>query len=184
MLNCNRKGISVPELAIIVPTYNERKNLIPLTECLAKALADIDYEVIFVDDDSTDNTSAAARSLAQADSRIRVLQRIGRRGLASAVVEGMLASSALFLAVIDADLQHDERALPAMLQKIKDENLDVVEFGTRNAGGGSIGRIRGRARELKQSRPFLELHGVQGSHYGPDEWILRGAKRVLSLGRA
>jgi len=87
----------VPELSVVIPTYNERENLTPLLEALAKTLAFVDYEVIVVDDDSTDNTAAAARSIAQRNSRVRVLQRIGRRGLASAVVEGMLAASAPLL---------------------------------------------------------------------------------------
>jgi dolichol-phosphate mannosyltransferase len=128
----------MPELAIIVPTYNERKNLIPLMACLREALPGIDYEVVIVDDDSPDSTAAAARSLAQQDGRVRVLQRIGRRGLASAAVEGMLAASAPFLLVMDGDLQHDERIIPAMLEKIKTEGLDVV-IATRNSEGGSMG---------------------------------------------
>jgi dolichol-phosphate mannosyltransferase len=103
-------------------------------------LAGIDYEVIVVDDDSTDRTAAAARSLAQHDRRIRVSQRIGRRGLASAAVEGMLAASSPFLLVMDADLQHDERIIPAMLEKIKTEGLDVV-VATRNGEGGSMGEF-------------------------------------------
>ena len=134
----------MPELAIILPTYNERGNLVPLLGLLAEALPGIDYEVVIVDDDSIDSTAAAARSLAQQNQRVRVLQRIGRRGLASAVVEGMLATSAPYLLVMDADLQHDERIIPSMLQKIKSEALDVV-IATRNAEGGKHGRIYGRA---------------------------------------
>jgi dolichol-phosphate mannosyltransferase len=130
----------VPELSLIVPTYNERENLAPLIEALAKALPFIDYEIIFVDDDSTDNTAAAARSIAQNDSRVRVVQRIGRRGLSSAVVEGMLAASAPLLLVMDADLQHDERIIPAMLEKLHAEDLDVV-VATRNSEGGSMGEF-------------------------------------------
>ena len=128
----------MPELAIIVPTYDERENLRPLLKCLAETLGNIDYEVIIVDDDSTDCTAAAARSIAQQDRRIRILQRIGRRGLASAAVEGMLASSAPFLLVMDADLQHDEKIIPSMLEKIKSGSLDVV-IATRNSEGGSMG---------------------------------------------
>jgi dolichol-phosphate mannosyltransferase len=130
----------VPELTIVVPTFNERQNLVPFMTNLAAALAGIDYEVIVVDDDSPDSTAAAARSLAQHDRRIRVSQRIGRRGLASAAVEGMLAASSPFLLVMDADLQHDERIIPAMLEKIKNESLDVV-VATRNAQGGSMGEF-------------------------------------------
>jgi dolichol-phosphate mannosyltransferase len=119
-------------------------------DCLADALPGIDYEIIFVDDDSSDGTAAVARSIAQRNSRVRVLQRIDRRGLASAVVEGMLASSAPLLVVMDADLQHDERIIPAMMQKIKTEALDVV-VATRNADGGSMGEFAAERVSLSKA---------------------------------
>jgi dolichol-phosphate mannosyltransferase len=144
----------VAELTIVVPTYNERNNLIPFMTNLAAALAGIDYEAIVVDDDSVDRTAAAARSLALHDRRIRVLQRIGRRGLASAAVEGMLAASSPFLLVMDADLQHDERIIPAMLEKIKNERLDIV-VATRNAGGGSMGEFAAERVGLSKAGRFL-----------------------------
>ena len=128
------------ELSIIVPTFNERANLMPLLQCLKRALGGIDYEVVIVDDDSPDSTAAMARSIAQSDPRVRVIQRIGRRGLASAAVEGMLATSAPYLLVMDADLQHDERIIPAMLEKLKRENLDIV-VGSRNVSGGGMGEF-------------------------------------------
>src|SRR3954463_6243295 len=96
------------------------------------------WEIIYVDDDSPDGTAAAVRRIAQSDPRVRCIQRIGRRGLSSAVVEGMLASSAPYLAVIDADLQHDENLLPQMLAVIKAEDLDIV-VGSRHVAGGGIG---------------------------------------------
>ena len=142
------------ELAVIVPTYNERDNLVPFTQSLAEVLGGIDYEVIFVDDDSTDSTAAVARSLAQRNSRIRIVQRIGRRGLASAAVEGMLAASAPYLLVMDADLQHDEHIIPAMLEKIKAEELDVV-IGTRHAEGGSVGEFAADRVKLSRAGQFL-----------------------------
>ncbi len=131
-------GAAMPELTIVVPTVEERANLAPLLALLQHALAEIDYEVIFVDDDSEDGTFAAARQMAQTNPRVRVLQRVGRRGLASAVIEGMLASSAPCLAVMDCDLQHDETILPAMLDKLKREQLDLV-VATRHIDGGSMG---------------------------------------------
>ena len=102
------------ELSIIVPTYNERENIAELVRRLDDSLADCSWEVIFVDDDSPDGTSDLVREIAQRDVRIRCVQRINRRGLASACVEGILASSAPYVAVIDADLQHDETLLPRM----------------------------------------------------------------------
>ena len=119
---------------------------------------------MIVDDDSADSTAAAARTLAQQDDRVRVLQRIGRRGLASAAVEGMLATSAPFLLVMDADLQHDERVIPAMLEKIKVERLDVV-VATRNAEGGSMGEFAAERSRPQQGWPFPELHGLQSPGY-------------------
>ncbi len=134
------------ELTIVVPTFNERDNIEPLLARLDAALCGIDWEVVFVDDDSPDGTAEVVRVLAENDARIRCLQRIGRRGLSTAVTEGMLASSAPYLAVIDADLQHDETLLPRMLAALKTENLDVV-IGSRHTLGGGIGDwSRGRER--------------------------------------
>ena len=130
----------MPELAIVVPTLNERKNIDPLVTLLQDALTGIDYEIVFVDDDSPDGTAAYSRQVAQANPRVRSIQRIGRRGLASAVVEGMLASSAPFVAVIDGDMQHDERVLPRMLEILRNTDTELV-VGTRNAAGGDMGNF-------------------------------------------
>jgi len=96
------------------------------------------WQAIFVDDDSPDGTADVVRALALRQSNIRCLQRIGRRGLASACIEGILASAAPYAAVMDGDLQHDENLLPAMLAKIKGERLDVV-VASRYFGQGSVG---------------------------------------------
>ena len=125
----------MPELTIVVPTLEERDNLTPFLDALRNVLGGIDYEVIFVDDDSSDGTAATARAIAQSNPRVRVLQRIGRRGLASAAVEGMLASSSPYLAVMDCDLQHDESILPIMFDKLRQSPLDLVA-ATRVTEGG------------------------------------------------
>lgn len=111
-----------------------------MVEALDQALSGLDYEVIFVDDDSPDKTADLIRGLAQTLPRVRVIQRVGRRGLASAVVEGFLASSSPYLAVIDGDLQHDESILPRMLSALKQESLDLV-IGSRNVAGGAMGEF-------------------------------------------
>ena len=97
----------MPQLSVIVPTFNELGNVVELRNRVAEALTGIDWEMIFVDDNSPDGTAQAVREMAQADRRVRCIQRIGRRGLSTACIEGMLASSAPIVAVIDADLQHD-----------------------------------------------------------------------------
>ena len=135
----------MPQLSIVVPTYNEAGNVVELRDRVAAALPGLDWEMIYVDDDSPDGTSAAVRELAQRDSRVRCIQRIGRRGLSSACIEGMLASSAPIVAVIDADLQHDERLLPAMFDALRSDDIDVV-VGSRYTEGGSMeGWDRSRA---------------------------------------
>ena len=147
----------MPQLSVIVPTFNERDNVVPLVESLGAVLHGVDYEVVIVDDDSPDGTGALARRLAQDNPRIRVIQRIGRRGLASAVVEGALSTSSLYLAVIDADLQHDERILPSMLRKLRDEGLDVV-VGSRHVGAGGMGDLSSdRVRLSNSGRRLFEL---------------------------
>jgi dolichol-phosphate mannosyltransferase len=107
------------ELAVVLPTFNERANVAPMVARLEAALDGIGWEAIFVDDDSTDGTADEARRLAATDPRIRVIQRIGRRGLASAAIEGMCATAAPVVAVMDADLQHDPALLASMLAAIR-----------------------------------------------------------------
>ena len=134
------------ELTVVVPTYNECQNVAALVDRLRSALDGIAWEVIFVDDASPDGTAECVRELALADRRVRVLQRFGRRGLSSACIEGMLASAAPFLAVIDADLQHDERLLPSMLATLRRGSAEVV-VGSRYVSGGGVGDWdRNRAR--------------------------------------
>ncbi len=127
-----------PELTIVVPTFNERDNVAVLIGRLASCLENRSWEVIFVDDDSPDGTADVVREHAALDSRVRCLKRIGRRGLSSACVEGMLMTSAAYIAVIDADLQHDETLLPRMLDALKQEDIDIV-VGSRYAPGGGVG---------------------------------------------
>jgi dolichol-phosphate mannosyltransferase len=126
------------ELAVIIPTFNEAANVAPLLERLALALAGIHWEAIFVDDDSPDGTADRVRSIGINDTSIRVVQRIGRRGLSSAVIEGMLATSAPVLAVIDGDMQHDETILSRMIDAIRSGTADIA-VGTRYKDDGSTG---------------------------------------------
>ncbi len=126
---------AAPELTVVVPSYNERDNVPELARRLDHVLAGIAWEMIVVDDDSPDGTSAVVKALSRTDPRVRCIRRVGRRGLAGACIEGMLASSAPVVAVMDADLQHDETILPAMLAHIR-EGRDLV-VASRNIEGGS-----------------------------------------------
>lgn len=127
-----------PELAVVVPTLNERDNVPIVVERLNRVLAGVAWEAIFVDDDSPDGTADVVRAMARRQPNIRCLQRLGRRGLASACIEGILASAAPYAAVMDGDLQHDEALLPEMLGRLKAERLDVV-IASRHVGTGGVG---------------------------------------------
>jgi len=124
------------QLSVIIPTFNERDNVNTLFRRLEAALAGVSWEVIFVDDNSPDGTWDVVRAMAREDSRVRCIRRIGRRGLSGACIEGILASSAPYAAVIDADLQHDERQLPKMLALLQGAEADLV-VGSRYIAGGS-----------------------------------------------
>ena len=123
-------------LGVVLPTYNERKNLRTMVARLDQALAGIGWEVIIVDDNSPDGTSDEARAIAQEDPRVRVIQRIGRRGLSSAAIEGMCATAAPVVAVMDADHQHDPALLPQMLAAIESGDYDLA-YASRFAEGSS-----------------------------------------------
>jgi dolichol-phosphate mannosyltransferase len=131
--------LRAPELTVVVPCYNERPNVAPLIEKLDAALFGIAWEVVYVDDNSPDGTAAEVRRIAQTDPRVRCIRRIGRRGLASAVIEGTLSSSARFVAVIDGDLQHDETKLPDMLAALRTGRYDLAVGSRHVAGGDSAG---------------------------------------------
>ena len=167
------------ELSVVIPTFNESDNIGPLLAQLEETLDGIAWEAVFVDDDSPDGTAELVRRIAARHPRVRCIQRIGRRGLSTACIEGMLASAAPYLAVMDADLQHDVTILPRMLETLKRDRLDIV-VGSRHVDGGGTGdweasrvRIGGVARRIGRlvmradvadpmsgffvlSRPFLE----------------------------
>jgi len=136
-----------PVLTIVVPTFNECDNIKPLIVSLDAALPNVRWEVMFVDDDSSDDTAENIRGLARIDPRVRCIQRIGRRGLSTACIEGVLGSSAPYVAVMDADLQHDEALLPRMLEVLQNEPVDLV-IGSRYAAGGSLGDLAGTRAQM------------------------------------
>lgn len=142
-----------PAVSIIVPTFNESENIGPLIDRLETVMADFDYEVIVVDDDSPDQTWRIVDERAVTNGRVRSLRRIGHRGLSSAVLDGMAMSEARVLAVMDADLQHDEAALPDIVSAILDDEVDIC-LGSRGAEGGSYG-------EWGASRRFISWGGAQ-----------------------
>ncbi|NMD07990.1 MAG: glycosyltransferase family 2 protein [Phyllobacteriaceae bacterium] len=129
--------MTAPDIAIVVPTFNEAENVPVLIARLRAVMEGHDYEIIFVDDSSPDGTSDAVRRFARSDARIRVLERVGRRGLSAAVIEGLMATAAPYGVVIDGDLQHDETLLPLMIETLR-QDADVA-IASRYLDGGGIG---------------------------------------------
>ncbi|EXJ15268.1 glycosyltransferase family 2 protein [Imhoffiella purpurea] len=181
-----RPPCAPPQLAVIVPTYKEADSVAELARRVDRVLAGIDWELIFVDDDSPDGTPERVRELSRLDPRIRLIQRIGRRGLSSACIEGMLATSAPFLAVMDGDLQHDETLLPRMLRTIEDEELDIV-VGSRYVEGGGVGEWNAKrhsmsrlATRIGQRLIHAELQDPMSGFFMVRADVLRSCVRKLS----
>lgn len=171
---------SVAELTVIVPTFNERDNVPELVGRLGECLRGIAWEVIFVDDDSADGTAARVREIARQDPRVRCLQRIGRRGLSSACVEGMLASSSPYVAVIDGDCQHDETLLPRMLELLKSGEADVV-VGSRYTVGGGIGSWNASRARMSRFATRLSRAVIKHDLSDPMSGFFAVRREVLEL---
>ncbi|MEM7780507.1 MAG: glycosyltransferase family 2 protein [Pseudomonadota bacterium] len=160
------------ELAIILPTLNERGNLAPLVERIESALGDEGWEVLIVDDNSADGTADEGRALARIDRRVRVIQRIGRRGLASAAIEGFCATAASFVAVMDADHQHDPALLAGMLEAMKAGEADIA-VASRFADGASMAdweepereKLSGLANRIARGLTGVELSDPMSGYF-------------------
>ena len=175
-----------PELTVVVPTLNERDNIGMLVDLLDTALDTVNWEVIFVDDDSADGTAERVRELGRRDRRVRCLQRLGRRGLTTACIEGALAASAPYIAVMDADMQHDEKLLPQMLAILKSEPVDLV-VGSRYVAGGGIGGLDARRANISAFATHLsriiskaEIADPMSGFFMLRRGALEGALRRLS----
>ena len=139
----------IPELTIVIPTLNERDNIEPLMERLALTLDGVSWEALFVDDDSSDGTLDVLHALSRRSAQVRFIWRVGRRGLTSACIEGLAASSAPYLAVMDADMQHDETLLYEMLTILKSGEAELVN-GSRYVAGGGVGGCNAGRHRLSQ----------------------------------
>jgi dolichol-phosphate mannosyltransferase len=133
-----RKAPMACELSIVAPTFNEVDNIEPLVERLVAALPGVGWEILFVDDDSPDGTADRVQQVGQRLTNVRCLKRVGRRGLASACIEGFAATSGPLIAVMDADLQHDEALLADMLKILRAGDVELV-VASRYAPGAGLG---------------------------------------------
>jgi dolichol-phosphate mannosyltransferase len=135
-------------LSVILPTYNEAQNLPILVPRLAELLRDVRHEIIVVDDDSPDGTWRVAEELGDRFDEVRVVRRIGRRGLASAVIEGFLAAKGAVLVAADADGQHDLRLVTDLLAAV--DGGAGLALASRYVPGGSVGAWDERRHALSR----------------------------------
>lgn len=139
----------VADLTVVVPVYNECENLSGVVDAVGFACGDLSWEIVFVDDDSTDGSESVLRQIVFENPKVRYIRRIGRRGLSSACIEGMLACASPYVAVMDGDLQHDEALLPQMLSTLKNDSADVV-VGSRYLKGGGTGELQSDRVKVSQ----------------------------------
>jgi dolichol-phosphate mannosyltransferase len=190
------QAAALPQLSIVVPTFNERDNVTVLYRRLDATLKDVSWEVIFVDDNSPDGTWDVVRGLAQQDSRVRCVRRIGRRGLSGACIEGILASSAPYAAVIDADLQHDETQLPKMVALLQSGEADLVVgsryiegykaegFNKQRAGASAVAtEIARRALKVEIADPMSGFFMIRRDRFEElaPELSIQGFKILLDV---
>lgn len=181
-----RPSAAAFDLSIVIPTLNESLNIVPLLERLDRALEGISWEVVFVDDDSQDGTAAQIRKIGRTRQNVRVLHRIGRRGLSSACMEGILGSSAPYVAVMDADMQHDEAILPEMLAQVRDGHYDIA-VGSRNVDGGSMGNfsksrvlLSNTGKRLSQRVCRIEIQDPMSGYFLVEREFAQEAIRGMS----
>ncbi|MBP9773609.1 MAG: polyprenol monophosphomannose synthase [Candidatus Peribacteraceae bacterium] len=141
--------------SLILPTFNESGNIVSLLNELSRCLTTIEYEIIVVDDDSPDGTWRLVQEYGQHDAHVRVVRRVGERGLSSAVLRGFETAKGNVLAVMDADGQHDTQLLLTM-NTLVNEGKGVV-IGSRYIAGGSIGEWDERRHTLSRIATALAV---------------------------
>lgn len=143
-------GVSDNTFALVVPTLNEADNIDTLLSAVTKALSqtNYEYEIVVVDDGSTDGTVEKVREWSNRDTRIRVLSRKGERGLAGAVLYGWSQSPANLLGVIDADMQHPPELLPEVLQAAEEADIAIGSRYAKERGVKGWNPVRAAVSKL------------------------------------
>jgi dolichol-phosphate mannosyltransferase len=143
-------GVAENTLSLVVPTLNEAGNINPLLSALIEALSETqyDYEIVIVDDGSTDGTVDRVREWTERDPRIRLISRAGERGLAGAVLRGWSQSQANLLGVIDADLQHPPELLPQLLNAVERADIAIASRYALNHGTKGWNPLRAAVSRL------------------------------------
>ncbi len=162
LAHSNYQSKVVNKLTIIIPTLNEVDNVTPLIDGLERVLRTVRWSATFVDDNSNDGTYELLRTLAHNRPHLQAIRRIGRRGLSSACIEGMATATTDYVAVMDADLQHDEHLLRPMLSMMESGQWDLVA-ASRFLRGASVGPLSARRALMSRTANALSawLCGVR-----------------------
>ena len=150
-------------LSIILPTFNERNNILPLLDELLKLSESYEIELIVVDDSSIDGTSSLVRELAKEDRRIRLINRLGRAGLSSAIKEGCLCASGEVLAIMDTDGQHEVSSISKGIKKLIEDKLDFV-IGSRFLDKSAIRGLSDARKEGSNLANSLARFSLPGTY--------------------
>lgn len=178
-----------PLVSIIVPTYREADNLCPLVTRLAKVMASADrsYEIIIVDDDSRDGSEEIIATLVNQDYPVRIITRIGQKGLSSAVLCGFYEARGEILVCMDADLSHPPEAIPRLIECLNDPQVDFV-IGSRYVTGGSTDENWGVFRRLNSkiaillARPFTNIKDPMSGFFAIPRRVFRQAAPLNPIG--
>ena len=146
-------------VSIVLPTYNERGNIEPLLAQLLPLQHQLDLELLVVDDDSTDGTAELVRQLARSEPRLRLIRRVGRSGLASAIKEGLLDATGDIAVVMDSDGQHEPASVLQAITTLQERDLDLV-IGSR-------------------FHPDAQIHGLSGRRERGSSWANASARFSL-----
>ena len=147
-------------VSIVLPTYNERGNIEPLLQQLLPLQEHVDLELLVVDDDSTDGTAELVRQLARQEPRLRLIRRVGRSGLASAIKEGLLDATGDLAVVMDSDGQHEPASVLQAIKALQQGELDLV-VGSR-------------------FHPEAQIHGLSGRRETGSTWANASARFSLA----
>ena len=191
-------------VSIILPTYNEFENIRPLIKRLLQIEEKYELELLIIDDDSTDGTTDLVKKLAQEESRIRIIHRVGRSGLASAIKEGLLDATGDIAVVMDSDGQHDPLAISQAISLLKSNKLDIVAgsrflrdseilgLSQRRTGGSSLANKLARFSLSKQYQHLTDymsgfmvfkMHRCMPSIYKVDVNGFKFFYELLSISR-
>jgi len=147
------------KFTLVIPTYNEATNIESLCSLLAGVLSkeNIDFEVIVVDDNSPDQTWKIAQAIAEKDKRIKVIHRVDRRGLATAVIAGWKNAKGDILGVMDGDLQQPPETIPLLLNKLNEDALIDIVIASRNIKGSMALRRSAWRRFVSWSATLISV---------------------------